>query len=87
MELAIGESLEYVTRDISLYYPEIGLPGITHIAVQRQPDTRIHCLRSDGTVALLIYDSRENVLCWVEDTTSGTVEDIAVLPGASGAGS
>lgn len=86
MEMAIGESLEYVTRDLSLFYPEIGSPGITHIAIQRQPDTRIHCLRSDGTVALLVYDSRENVLCWVEDTTSGTVEDIVILPGADGVG-
>jgi len=85
-EWARGDNFEYVSRDITLFYPEIGSPGIAHIAVQRQPDTRIHCLRSDGTVAILVYDHRENVLCWIEYTTSGTVEDIVVLPGADGTG-
>ena len=30
--------------------PRIGYPGIVRAAVQRQPDTRIHFVRSDGTV-------------------------------------
>jgi hypothetical protein len=34
--------------------------------VQRQPDTRVHFVRSDGTVALLVFDKVEQVICWIE---------------------
>lgn len=83
-EVAYGEYGEYDSNDLTLFYPDIGSPGITHIAVQRQPDTRIHCVRSDGTVAILVYDKGENVFCWVNYSTDGTVEDVVVLPGSSG---
>lgn len=85
-EIAFGENAEYTSRDLTAIYPEIGGVGFTRIAVQRQPDTRIHCVRSDGTVAILIYDQNENVLCWTEYTTDGQVEDAVVLPGATGDG-
>src|SRR3546814_11306567 len=58
-----------------------GDPGFTHLAVQRKPGTRIHCMRVDGTVAVLIYQPAEEVNCWVEVETDGDVEDIVVLPG------
>jgi hypothetical protein len=83
-DITYGDSLEYSSNDLSLLYPDIGSPGITHIAVQRQPDTRIHCVRSDGTVAILVYDSTENVNCWINYTTDGTVEDVVILPGSGG---
>jgi len=84
LEVAYGEYGEYDSNDLTLFYPDIGSPGITHIAVQRQPDTRIHCVRSDGTVAILVYDKGENVFCWVNYSTGGTVEDVVVLPGSGG---
>lgn len=61
--------------------PEVGKPGIKRVAVQRQPDTRIHCVRADGKVAVLISQPAEEVLCWVEVETDGFVEDVFVLPG------
>jgi hypothetical protein len=51
------------------------------MAVQRQPDTRIHCVRSDGTVALMVYDKAEGINCWVEVETDGIVEEVVSLPG------
>lgn len=86
MELAFGEDYEYGSTDLTLLVPEIGLPSITRMAVQRQPDTRIHCVRSDGTVAVLIFDRAEKVQCWIEIETDGTIEDVVVLPGDSGSG-
>ena len=68
----------------SMLVPELGRPGIVRMVVQRQPDTRIHCIRSDGTVMLGIFDSNENVLCWSEITTAGLIEDAVVLPGQNG---
>lgn len=80
-------SLNYQSTQLSALAPEIGDPGIVRIAVQRQPDTRIHFVRSDGTVALLVFDKVENVICWVEVETpgaSGLIEDVCILPGDAG---
>ena len=79
--------LDYDARDLSLLIPEIGQPQIVRMAVQRQPDTRVHGIRSDGTVALLVFDKAEEIVCWCDDETtgaSGLVEDVVVLPGAEG---
>jgi hypothetical protein len=74
-------SLDYRPSDLTVIAPEITEPLITRIAVQRMPDTRIHCVLADGTVAILIYDPAEEVKCWVPYETDGTVEDVFVLPG------
>ena len=75
---------EYGSTSLAELIPDIGKPGIVRIAVQRQPDTRIHCVRSDGTAAVLVFDSVENVTCWVNVETQGSIEDVAVLPSADG---
>lgn len=79
-----AEDYEYGSTDLTALVPEIGEPSIVRMDVQRQPDTRIHCVRSDGTVAILVFDPVENVLCWMEYETDGEVEDCVVLPGALG---
>jgi len=71
---------DYQSVDLTIHAPEIGEPSITRLAIQRQPDTRIHCVRSDGTAAVLLRDSAENVLCWVLVETDGVIEDVVVLP-------
>lgn len=84
-ELAFGQTgIDYQSTHLSALIPEIGRPGITKIAVQRQPDTRLHCRRSDGTVAVLIFDKVEEVICWIEIETDGEIEDVVVLPGDPG---
>ena len=89
MDLAYsGESADYDTVDRTLLVPEMGEPSIIRLGVQRQPDTRIHCVRSDGTVAVLVSDAAENVVCWLDvetgdaDGANGVVEEVAVLPGS-----
>ncbi len=81
----------YQSVHLSAIVPEIGSPGIIRMAVQRQPDTRLHCIRSDGTVAILVFDRNENVNCWLEIETGQTVdgvtafiEDAVVLPSQQG---
>ena len=75
---------EYGSDDLTKLIPEIGQPSVIRMDVQRQPDTRIHCVRSDGTVAIAVIDKVENVLCWLEYETDGDVEDVVILPGANG---
>jgi len=81
-----GNKLDYSNTQLSILVPEIGSPGIVRMEVQRQPDTRLHFLRSDGTVAVVIFDKAEDVKCWCEIEAAGTdaaIKDIVVLPGDS----
>jgi hypothetical protein len=79
-----GQTLDYTATDLCQMVPEIGNPRIVRLAVQRQPDTRIHAVRSDGTVALAVFDKAEDVLGWCEIETDGDVEDAIVLPAQPG---
>ena len=72
---------DYGSKDLTAIVPEVGEPSITKQIVQRQPDTRIHHVRSDGTVSVLVYDKAEDVKAWVLVETDGVVEDALVLPG------
>ena len=69
----------------------MGEPSFKRMAVQRQPDTRVHCVRgaTDGTVGMLISDPAENVQAWLDietgdaDGVNGVIEEVAVLPTAA----
>lgn len=73
-------SYDYGSSDKTLFCPEIITGTIVRIAIQRIPETRIHCILSDGTAAVLVYDSLENVQAWVKVVTTGTIEDVIVMP-------
>lgn len=73
--------LDYASSDASIFIPEILVEKIVRIAVQRLPETRIHCVLTDGSVALLVFDDLENVQAWVTVQSTGDIEDVAVLPG------
>lgn len=74
-------SYDYTSEDMMALVPEIGEAGIKRIQIQRQPDTRIHCVLADGTVAILVLDPAEDVLCWLKFETDGLVEEVDILPG------
>lgn len=80
-EVSQGDDFKYGADDLAKHVPEIGEPSIVRIAVQFQPETRVHCVRSDGTVGILIFDPAEEIQCWVDVETDGDVEDVVVLPG------
>lgn len=67
--------------DLTLLAPQIGLPGVINLAVQRRPDARIHAVRSDGKVAMLLTSKTEDVRAWAEIGTDGFIEEAVVLPG------
>jgi hypothetical protein len=85
MQIATEQSDgEYGSADLTILCPEVTDARVKRMAVQRQPDTRIHCVLDDGTVALAIFDRAENVLCWSTITTDGVIEDVSILPGDDG---
>jgi hypothetical protein len=72
---------DYIPEDLCVAVPDLNEAGIVGIAVQYKPDMRIHCWRADGTVAVMVRDRAENVICWLELETDGFVEDVCVMPG------
>ena len=76
---------DFKPQDLSIFTPNFNRIGITQIAVQMKPDIRVHCVRTDGTVGMFVYDRAENVMAWVDIEIGGVgnwcVEDVAVLPG------
>lgn len=84
-ELAFDlRSYDYSSNNLMELAPEIGYPGIIRMDCQRLPDTRLHCVRSDGTVVVCVMNRSEEVTAWIPVTTNGLVEDVAVLPAANG---
>lgn len=84
-ELAFSiQAYDYSANNTMEIVPELGSPGIVRLDGGRQPDTRIHCVRSDGTVCLLVMNKAEDVTAWVEIETDGFIEDVVTLPALSG---
>ena len=77
-------SYNYDATDLTALVPELGSPGIVRMAAHRQPDTRIHCVKSDGTVMMALSDKNEDVLAWVNIDTDGLIEDVVTLPAITG---
>jgi hypothetical protein len=76
---------DYEAFELTLLVPDLLAAGAVSIAVQRQPDTRIHCVLGDGRVAVLTYEPTEEVIAWSiwegDTGTSPQVERAMVLPG------
>lgn len=77
----VTDSATLTTQELSVINPTICLPGIVRMDVQRRPDTRVHLIRSDGVVVVLLFDRAEDVKCLVTVETDGLVEDVVILPG------
>lgn len=82
-ELAFNsQALDYAARDLTRLNIDIGKPGFVAIDVQRQPDTNIHLVRTEGQVAVLLQDAADEIDCWTRFQTAGVVEDVCILPDA-----
>lgn len=64
----------------------LGKPGITQLAVSRQPETRLWMVRADGQLLTKAFTPGEAVLGWSRIITDGEIESVAVLPGDAGVG-
>ncbi len=76
-----GDAGDFSASDLTGMVPDIAEDDILKIAVQRQPDTRIHCVLGDGTAAVLVYEPDQEVVAWWIVETDGTIENVFVLPG------
>lgn len=76
-----GQAADYAARDLTRLHPDIAGDGFVRVCVQMQPDITIHFVKSDGTVAVLLYDKADEVEAWWRVETDGLIEDAFVLPG------
>lgn len=77
-----AEADDYRPDDLSKIIPEFMAAGVVRIAMQRQPDTRVHCIMADGTAMVLVLDELEDVKGWFSVETDGLIEDAFILPEA-----
>lgn len=84
--IRLGYSLEkndYAPADLTQLVPDLLGSGIfKRVFIQRQPDTRIHCIANDGNAYVLVYEPDENVVCWIKIETEGSIDNGFVLPEA-----
>ena len=80
------QTYDYAPSDLTALCPEVLKPGVVRVDVQRQPDTRIHFVKSDGTAAIMVEDPNEEVLAFINYTAGngGFIEDVVVLPALAG---
>jgi hypothetical protein len=75
---------DYTSARLNRLIPEMCEAGIVRIEYQKYPDTRLHCVLEDGTVAMLVFEREEDVVCWIDIETDGLIEDVVVLPADDG---
>jgi hypothetical protein len=81
----LPENLMRINEDIGYpANPAYGTTGFTQLVVQRQPDTWVWAVRSDGVLCGLLYEPAEKVQAWFRVTTGYAQGDrimsVAVLP-------
>jgi hypothetical protein len=73
----------YKADDLTVFANHITGDGIVDMAFQRTPDPRLWCIRTDGEIALLVYERDQNIFSWSRYVTDGEFESIAVIFGGS----
>lgn len=74
----------FLSADLTLFLEIEG--GIHQMAVQTNPDTLIWVVTNSGKLLILVYDRVQGVSGWARVETQGTIESVAIVPSASGAG-
>lgn len=79
----------YLFHELSNLNPDIGAPGsrvnaatggYIGMALQRNPDTNIILVRSDGQLVTLLYDLDDDVKAFWRRVTLGAYDNVVVLP-------
>lgn len=73
---------DYSSRELTRLKQEMCAAGVTSVAAQRQPDTRLWFVLNDGTAVVLTYEPQDDVIALTPVNTQGSFERVAVLPGS-----
>jgi hypothetical protein len=71
-------------QDVTILSEHITQGGIVEYAAQSLPDAILWCVRADGMLLGMSYDSLSSVVAWHRHQTVGTFESVSVIPGQYG---
>lgn len=80
-EMAINQSGDYVSNEITRLCSRLFGAGIKQIAIQRRPDTRIWVVLTSGQCVCIVYEPSQEVAAFIRIKTAGFYDSVAVLPG------
>lgn len=66
--------------DRTVFSEHITETGIVDMAFQQEPSPMVHCVRTDGQMAVATYDIEQEVIAWGRWITDGVVESVATIP-------
>lgn len=78
------ESDTYNAPDLTVLAEHITASGITDMAYQQEPYSRLWCVRADGKLATLTIDRDEGITAWCPQHTDGLYESCASVPNPTG---
>jgi len=84
-DLGVSDGNRYVSQNISRLNPAATRTGISRIAVQKRPETRMYGVLRDGTAVVFTFDRDDKVAAWTTMTLAGSsalIEDIETIPGS-----
>jgi hypothetical protein len=74
---------KYVAPDLTALAEHITESGIVCMAHQRNPDSIVWAVLGDGSLVSMTYERDQNVIAWAKHPTTGTVQSVSVIPGAT----
>lgn len=70
----------YKAADRTILAPHILEAGVTEMDIQENPDSVLHCVLDDGTIASMTREVDQELTAWSRHTTDGTYTSIAIIP-------
>ncbi|MDQ0068278.1 hypothetical protein J2W34_000052 [Variovorax boronicumulans] len=74
----------FSSPDRTVFASHITEPGITQLAHQKEPDSTLYAVRTDGQMAVCAYDVEQEVTAWSRWITLGRYESVATVPTQTG---
>jgi hypothetical protein len=71
---------KYVSPDMTALAEHITESGIVCMAHQKNPESMLWCVLTDGSLISLVYDREQNVIAWSDHPIDGTVQSVCVAP-------
>lgn len=82
-EMTFSADVEkYVSPDMTSLAEHVTQTGVVCLAHQKNPDSMLWCVLTDGSLISMVYDREQNVIAWSRHPTDGLVQSVCVVPGA-----
>jgi hypothetical protein len=70
----------YVAPDLTELAEHITSTGIVDVAYQKNPESILWCVLTDGSLISMVYNREQNVIAWSDHPIDGDVLSICIIP-------